>query len=145
MKFILSIHPLLQSIAILLAMYAGYLGYQRTRSLHFGHTVPFQRDRHALTGAISLISMLGGLAGGLIIASRFLEKYHGHPLHKEVAFMMLPLLVIGIFTGFYLYMDPKKRVVLPAIHGINNLILLAFALFQLFSGMEMFLGHVLGE
>jgi len=145
MALILSIHPVLQLSAILLAYYAGYLGLQRLRSLHFGQLVPFQRERHVLAGAISLLTLLGGFAGGLIMVARFLyvEHGHGHALHKEVAFILLPFLAIGIFTGFILYLSPGKRKILPAVHGINNLIILVLVLVQIYTGLHLFQVHVL--
>ena len=144
MGLILSIHPLLQLCAILLAYYAGYLGLQRVRSLHFGQLVRFQRERHVLAGAVSLLALLGGFAGGLIIAARFLHVEHGHgELHKEVAFILLPFLAIGIFTGFILYFFPGKRKILPAVHGINNLIILVLVLVQIYTGLHLFQVHVL--
>lgn len=145
MAFILSIHPVLQLSAILLAYYAGYLGLQRLRSLHFGQLVRFQRERHVLAGAISLLVLLGGLAGGMIMVARFLhvEPGHGHELHKEVAFILLPFLAIGIFTGFTLYLSPGKRTILPAVHGMNNLIILVLVLVQIYTGLHLFQMHVL--
>lgn len=145
MAFLLSIHPVLQLSAILLAYYAGYLGLQRLRSLHFGQPVRFQRERHVLAGSISLLALLGGLAGGMIMVARFLhvEHGHGHELHKEVAFLLLPFLAIGIFTGFMLYLSPGKRTILPAVHGINNLIILALVLVQIYTGLHLFQVHVL--
>ena len=145
MAFILSIHPVLQLSAILLAYYAGYLGLQRLRSLHFGQLVRFQRERHVLAGAVSLLALLGGFAGGLIIAARFLhvEHGHGHELHEEVAFILLPFLAIGIFTGFSLYLFPGRRKILSAVHGINNLIILVLVLVQIYTGLRLFQVHVL--
>jgi len=64
MRFILSIHPFVQFCSILLAFYAGYLGFQRTRSLHFGPRTSFKRDRHAACGTIALSALLCGWVGG---------------------------------------------------------------------------------
>ena len=71
---LLSIHPIAQLTAIAVGVYAAYLGIQRTKSLHFGKSTRFLRQRHALAGSIALISMLGGIAAGLIIVSRFMEN-----------------------------------------------------------------------
>ena len=145
MKFILSIHPVFQLTAILLACYAGYLGLQRTKSLHFNRPARFQRGRHAWTGAISLFTMLGGMAGGFIMVSFFLHD-HEHEtmsLHETIALILLPLMVIGIVSGLYLYLKPGKRTVLPAVHAANNLILLILALAQIYTGWHIYLTHVL--
>lgn len=145
MKFILSIHPVFQLTAILLGCYAGYLGIQRTRSLHFGQAVRFQRNRHVLVGAVSLLTMLGGLVGGYIMASRFLQQ-HDHEvmgLHENMALILLPLMVIGIVSGFFLYLKPAKRTVLPAVHALNNFILLILTVAQIYTGLNIYLTHVL--
>ena len=142
MKLILSIHPLAQLGAILLAFYAAYLGFQRTRSLHLGKTVKFLRGRHVITGSIALISMLGGIAAGFIMVNRYLLS-PDMGLHEVVAMIMLPLGLFGIFSGFFLYLNPKHRTILPAIHGLNNLIILVLALTQIITGIMAYLRYVL--
>ena len=142
MTLILSIHPLAQFGAILLAFYAAYLGFQRTRSLHLGKTVKFLRERHVITGSIALISMLGGIAAGFIMVNRYLLN-PDMGLHEVVAMIMLPLGLFGIFSGFFLYLNPKHRTILPAIHGLNNLIILVLALTQIITGIMAYLRYVL--
>jgi uncharacterized membrane protein YfcA len=142
MTFILSIHPIAQLCAILLGFYAAYLGYQRTRSLHFSKSVTFLRKRHAIIGSIGLISMLGGIGAGSIMVNRYLLN-PDMGLHNAVAIILLPLGLFGIFSGFFLYLNPKPRRILPAIHGINNLVVLTLALAQIVTGMMAYLRYVL--
>jgi uncharacterized membrane protein len=142
MTFILSIHPVAQLAAILLAFYAAYLGFQRARSLHFGKSARFLRERHAIIGTISLISMLGGVAAGFIMVNRYLLS-PDMGLHEAVAMIILPLGVFGIFSGFFLYLNPRQRRILPAIHGINNLAILILALLQIVTGLAAYLRYVL--
>jgi hypothetical protein len=148
MKFILTIHPVVQLTAILLGYYAAYLGIQRLQGLHFGRQVKFQRDRHVWIGAISLLTMLGGFAGGWIIASYFLHDHEAQAahevmvLHATIALILLPCMVFGIVTGLYLFLKPLKRTVLPAVHAINNFILLVLALAQIYTGGHIYLTHV---
>jgi hypothetical protein len=135
---LLIIHPIVQLGAISLAIYAAYLGLQRARSLHFGAPTKFNRNRHAVLGATSLVAMLAGMAGGVIIFSRFhgtppLESYHG--LGGAI---LLPLLLFGIFSGLYLYAYPPKNKILSAVHGINNLIVLLMAFLQIFTGVQLY-------
>lgn len=144
MKLILSLHPFGQLFGILIAYYAGYLGIQRVRSLHFGQSAVFQRQRHAIVGGIALLLLLAGFFGGLL-SSLFLHEHEGLGLHKPVAFVILPLLAVGLSTGYHLYKHPKKRKVLPAIHGVNNLILLVLLLFQIYSGWFLFQHNILGD
>lgn len=145
MKIILSLHPIIQATAILLAYYAAYLGVQRTRSLHFGQQVLFQRKQHAIIGAIALLTLLGGLFGGFIIADIAFPQKHGIGPHGMVALVMLPLLIIGIGTGYYLYVRPAKNKVLSVVHGVNNLLILLLLGFQVYSGWIIFGKVVLGD
>jgi len=142
MTFILSIHPVAQLVAILVAFYAAYLGLQRTRSLHFGQGTRFLRGRHVITGTFALISMLGGIAAGFIMVDRYLLN-PDMGLHEAVAMTILPLGIFGIFSGFFLYLNPKRRKVLPAIHGINNMAVLVLALVQIGTGIMAYLRYVL--
>ena len=142
MTLILSIHPVAQFGAILLAFYAAYLGFQRTNSLHYNKTKQFLRKRHAIVGSIGLISMLGGIAAGLFMVNRYLPN-PDMGLHVAVAMILLPLGLFGVFSGLFLYLNPKQRRFLPAIHGINNLIILFLALAQIITGIMAYLRYVL--
>jgi len=142
MTFILSIHPIAQFAAILIAFYAAYLGLQRARSLHFGKSVRFLRERHVITGGIGLISMLGGIAAGSIMVNRYLLS-PDLGLHEPVAMIILPLGLFGLFSGFFLYLNPRQRRILPAIHAINNLVILALAVLQIVTGIAVYLRYVL--
>jgi uncharacterized membrane protein YfcA len=142
MTLILSIHPVAQFGAILLAFYAAYLGFQRTKSLHYNKTRQFLRKRHAIVGFIGLISMLGGIAAGLFMVNRYLVS-PDMGLHVAVAMILLPFGLFGVFSGLLLYLNPKERRFLPAIHGINNLIVLFLALAQIITGIMAYLRYVL--
>lgn len=142
MTLILSLHPVGQIIAILFACYAAYLGLQRTKSLHFGKTTGFYRERHVITGAIALFSMLGGIAAGSIMVNRYLLS-PDMGLHVAVAMIILVLGLFGIISGFVLYLKPKQRRILPAVHGINNLVILLLALVQVVTGIMAYMRYVL--
>ena len=143
-KLILTLHPFFQGLSIVLAFYAAAIGLQRTRSLHFGRQeATFYRKRHALIGGIALFMLLGGLAGGKIIAYYVWQGLVVIHLHKTMAVIILPFLLIGIGTGLYLYFKPGKRKLLPAVHGINNAILLILLLIQAYAGIIVYLKHVL--
>lgn len=139
---LLSIHPLLQSLAILLAFYAAYLGWPRTLSLHFARRTRFDRWRHALLGSLALGAMMGGTAGGLIVVSRFLHKPILTEVHGKTAMVALPFLVLGLASGIYLYRYPRPRKVLPSLHAINNLLLLLLTLLQGFTGLKLYLWYL---
>jgi len=142
MTFILSIHPLGQLVAILIGFYALYLGFQRTQSLHFGKAARFLRERHVIAGTIALVSMLGGIAAGFIMVNRYLLN-PDMELHVAIAMILLPLGLFGIFSGFFLYLNPRKRRILPALHAINNLVILFLALAQIVTGIMAYLRYVI--
>ena len=142
MTFILSIHPAAQLVAILFAYYAAYLGLQRTKSLHFSKTTNFRRERHVIFGTFALVSMLGGIAAGFIMVSRYMAN-PDMGLHVAGALVLLPLVLFGIFSGFFLYLNPGKGKILPALHGINNMVILILALFQIVTGVMAYLRYVL--
>ena len=142
MTFILSIHPGAQLVAILIAFYAGYLGLQRTKSLHFGKTGRFLRQRHVVIGAAALVSMLGGIVAGDIIADAYLLE-PDMTLHVVFAMVILVLGLFGVSSGFFLYYKPKPRRILPAVHGANNLILLIISFAQIVTGAMAYLRYVL--
>ena len=128
--------------AILIACYDAYLGFQRTQSLHFGKTTKFQRKYHVVAGSIALISMLGGIAAGSIMVNRYLLS-PDMVVHEAVALIILPLGLFGIFSGFFLYLNPKQRRILPALHGINNLVILILAFTQIVTGIMAYMRYVL--
>jgi hypothetical protein len=142
MTTLLSIHPIGQLFAILVAIYAFYLGYQRTKSLHYNKPASFKREHHVVAGTFALISMLGGIAAGFIMVSRHLDNPE-MGLHVAVAMVLLPLSIFGIFSGFFLYINPRKRKILPAFHGINNFLIIILALLQVFTGTAAYLRYVL--
>jgi len=139
---ILTLHPVGQFTAILLVYYAAYLGVQRIKSLHFGEPVKFMRERHVIVGAISLVMLMTGFAAGHIIVARFMQKTEIH-LHHEIANLLLPFLLFGLFSGFYMYLKPGLRKILPAVHACNNLIVLALVLAQILTGLHVYRTHVL--
>ena len=143
-KLILSIHPFFQGIGIILAFYGAFLGIQRVRILHFDRkNGVFQRKRHALIGAIALFLLLGGFGGGFYIAGLVWQGMVVINLHRNIALTILPFLLVAIATGLYLYFSPARRRILPAIHGLNNAVLLILLLLQAYSGIQVYLQHVL--
>lgn len=134
---ILLIHPVIQVTAIAVILVTAYLGFQRVRSLHFGAKVEFRRNLHAGLGAAGLLTMLMGLAGGLIMVARVLNKQPLNSLHGQSGMVLLPFMLFGLFTGFYLYLYPPKGKILSVLHGLNNLIVLLLIVFQVFTGIPL--------
>lgn len=139
---LLSIHPIVQSIAILLAFYAAYLGLPRTLSLHFGKRTRFNRQRHVVLGSLALVILLGGIAGGMIMVGFYFHKPILTGMHGKAALVALPFLLFGLVSGFYMYLKPQPRKALPALHAINNLLVLFFTLMQVYTGIKLYLFYL---
>ena len=87
--------------------------------------------------------MLGGIGAGFIMVARFPQ----HPdigLHEIIAKTLLPFLLFGLCSGFYLYLKPEKRKIIPVIHALNNLLILLLVLVQIFTGWQVYQRYVLG-
>jgi hypothetical protein len=139
---LLSFHPVVQFCAIVLVFYVADLGFQRTLSLHFGKPARFNRERHAVMGTLALLTLLGGIAGGMIMVSLYLHKPILTGIHGKGAMVALPFLLFGLASGLYLYRKPQPRKLLPALHAINNLLVCLFVLLQLYTGIKQYLYYL---
>ncbi|MFC1813759.1 DUF4079 family protein [Thermodesulfobacteriota bacterium] len=141
----LFIHPVIQCSATLLALYVLGIGVQRFRSLHLKQKVKFNWKRHVLLGQIALITMLTGMLGGAVMSYATWHGFLVTGTHGKVALVMLPLILFGLFSGLYMDRRKKKRTLLPLIHGLNNMIVLALALYQISSGRWVVNVYILGN
>lgn len=140
----LFLHPALQLSATLLAVYVFFLGVQRFRSLHLNRAAKFNWKRHVLLGTIVMPAWLAGMLGG---AGMVYVTWHGFLItrgHGKVALGMLPLILFGLFSGLYMDRKKKKRRLFPLVHGLNNAVVLALALYQIFSGWWVLNAYVFG-
>lgn len=129
-------HPLFQALATLVGLYALILGVNRFRSNHLGQRAVFQWKRHVLVGRLVIGGWTLGMVGGLMMA----RMYWGATLitgpHWQTAFWMLPLLAFGYVSGEVMNRLKQPRTVLPLLHAINNVLLLALAIRQFFTGWQ---------
>jgi len=65
--------------------------------------------------------------------------------HGKVALVMLPLVLFGLFSGLYMDLRKKNRTLLPLLHGINNMVVLALAGYQITTGWWVVNVYVLGR
>ena len=128
------IHPIIQSLAILLGIYVFVLGIGRFRLLHLHHKTVFPWKRHVRLGIICLVAWLGGMLGGMLVVRRAWGVMLQSGPHAQFALYMVPLILFGLISGIYMNSKKKKRTVLPLLHGINNVILLILALNQARTG-----------
>ncbi len=56
-----------------------------------------------------------------------------------------PFILIGIVSGWIMHRRKQRRKVLPLIHGVNNLVLVLLALFQVYNGWQVLNAFVWGN
>jgi len=140
----LVIHPIVQCLAILLALYVFSLGVQRFRFLHLHHKTVFHWRQHVALGEIALGVLLAGMLGGIVMVY---ISWHGifiTGIHGKVALVMAPFIIFGLVSGLYMNHTKRKRRVLPFVHGLNNLVVLIMAISQIISGVWVYRAFVLG-
>ncbi len=138
------IHPIFQSLAIAVALYAFSLGVQRFRLLHLHQRAVFQWKRHAAAGEIALFAMLAGMAGGMALVYIQWGRLLITGTHSTVALVMVPFIIFGIVSGLHMNDRRENRTLLPLVHGLNNLVVLVLALSQVVSGLWLYRALGLG-
>jgi len=132
----LYLHPAVQFISTVLAIYMTYTGIQRFRLLHLHTRATFQWKRHVSLGTMVLLLWSIGLVGGFVVTRNVWYTNFIMGLHAKIAVVMCPLIVVGFATGFYMNQIRKKRILLPLIHGANNTCLFLLAIYQTYSGWQ---------
>lgn len=141
----LVIHPIIQLSAIVLTLYVFYLGVQRFRSVNLHQKTLFRWKRHVLLGKIAMSALLGGMMGGMTMAYLYFHGFLITGIHGKTALVMAVFIIFGGASGLYMNHNKKKRTALPVIHGLNNFILLIFALTQVITGWRVYMQFVLGR
>lgn len=141
----LVIHPIIQLSAIVLTLYVFYLGVQRFRSVNLHQKTLFRWKRHVLLGKIAMSALLVGMMGGMTMAYLYFHGFLITGIHGKTALVMAVFIIFGGASGLYMNHNKKKRTALPVIHGLNNFILLIFALTQVITGWRVYMQFVLGR
>ena len=139
----LYIHPFIQIVAILIALYVWYLGFKRFKSAHLKIKSPFNWKNHVKFGKIALVIWFLGIIGGLTIAKIYWKGFFVTKTHGRVGVLILPFIFFALISGYFLDKKKKKRKILPLIHGIINTIMLLLALSQIFTGIEIIKLYIL--
>jgi hypothetical protein len=141
----LVIHPIIQFSAVMLTLYVFYLGVQRFWSLHLHQKTLFRWKRHVLLGKIAMLALAGGMMGGMTMVYLYWHGFLITGIHGKIAFVMALFIIFGSASGLYMNHNKKKRTALPMIHGLNNFMLLIFALTQVITGWRVYMQFVLGR
>jgi hypothetical protein len=140
----LSVHPIIQSLATLLAIYVFHQGLQRFRTLHLNKGSLFRWKQHVVLGEVALGMWLVGLVGGTVTVYISWGGFFITGAHAKVAVVMAPLIVFGLVSGLYMHYKKRPRKVLPLIHGLSNVVALILACVQIATGWGVYKAYVLG-
>jgi hypothetical protein len=135
-------HPVFMVLAFLPVLYALGSGFRRFMGTLKGRKVVFAWRNHVRAGSAGLGMWLLGSLGGGAMTTILLGGIGITGLHYQVARIMIPLLVVGAGLGLYMDRSRKKRVVLPVVHGVNNVILVLLGGVQLVTGI-VFLSRIM--
>lgn len=138
------IHPIFQSVGILIALYVLKLGISRFRMVHLKQKTRFNWKQHVRFGIIATTTWLIGIFGGLYMVKTnwYGLLITGH--HAESGLLMIPFILFAVSSGLYMDRKKKKRKVIPLIHAICNTVMLFLALSQIYTGVGVYRAYVLG-
>jgi len=140
----LILHPLVQITATLPALYVLWLGLGRFRQRHLQHKVAFKWQFHVKWGFVALSLWLLGTLIGLAMTKVYWHGTFMTGSHGNRVFVIVPLLLFGLFSGWYMNRQKKQRIVLPLVHAVANIVLILFVLLQALSGWDVYREFVLG-
>jgi uncharacterized membrane protein YozB (DUF420 family) len=141
----LSIHPIIQLVATLLALYVLLLGADRFRRLHMQQDIQFKWQRHVQLGTLALLLWLSGLILGIIMVKTYWHGFFITGSHGNRVYVIIPLILFGLSSGWYMHKRKKQRVLLPLIHGGANVLLIILVFLQALSGWQVYNTFVLGN
>ena len=132
---LLWIHPIVQSLTALLALYVLWLGLARFASRHLGKKTVFRWDRHVGLGKfVAAVWALGGL-GGMVMTYITYGEIFTESLHFRIGMAILLLLLVAWLTGTRMDRRRGQSDILPVIHLANNALLLILIAIQLVTGI----------
>ena len=138
------IHPIFQSVGILIALYVMKLGISRFRMVHLNQNTRFNWKQHVRLGIIAAAIWLMGIVGGLYTVKTNWYNWAITGSHAEIGLLMIPFILFAIGSGLYMDRKKRKRKVLPLIHAICNTVMLLLAFLQIYTGINVYRVYVLG-
>ena len=138
------IHPIFQSVGILIALYVMKLGISRFRMVHLKQKTRFNWKQHVRFGIIATTIWLIGIFGGLYTVKTSWYSLLITGYHAKIGLLMIPFSLFAIGSGFYMDRKKKKRTILPLVHAIFNTVMLFLALLQIYTGIGVYRIYVMG-
>ncbi len=138
-SFLGYIHPVLMLLALALAISAAFSGFCRAQCLHLKKRLIFPWRRHVHFGLCAVVLWLLGTPGGLLGAKLIFSIAFFSGAHVIVGLIIWFLALFGLISGLILDRVKKRRRLLPALHGINNLLLIVLTVAQAVSGFDLVL------
>ena len=130
---VLWVHPVMQSVAVLIGLLAMWQGWKRVQMLR-GRKVIFPWRTHVRLG--TLLGTAG--AFGFYVTHSLFGATHITGIHAVLAWPIIALSVLGLITGGIMNKYKKKRFWLPLIHGVGNTILIVLVLYECWTGLELY-------
>ncbi len=138
--YLVLIHPVFMTIAVLLSLWVAWQGINRARISHFKHTVRFDWKGHVNYGIIVMGAWFFGMIAGGVMAKLIYGATGLTGAHRTVALIMFPMIILGACTGLYMKYKKAPRKILPIVHGVNSLVLFVLACMQLLTGFYLVRG-----
>jgi hypothetical protein len=138
------IHPVFQSVGILITLYVMKLGISRFRMVHLKQKIRFNWKQHVRFGIIATSIFMIGICGGLYTVKTGWHAMLITGYHAKVGLLLIPFILFAIGSGFYMDKNKNKRKALPLIHAICNIVMLFLALSQIYTGIGVYRTYVLG-
>lgn len=140
---VLWVHPVLMQGTIVVGWFVLYLGLLRASILHFNQKTDFAWKRHVALGIGVFGMFLGGMAAGSLVVFWRFDQVYLFSQHANMALILIPFILFGLVSGLYLDRVKRKRIILPLLHGLNNIVVLLLAGRQMWTGWRIVQGILL--
>jgi uncharacterized membrane protein YozB (DUF420 family) len=135
----LYIHPVWQTVTILLALYVLHLGWARFAFVHLGRKTGFNWKRHVFLGKAALYMWIYGALVGAAAAWVHWRRFGVTDDHFEIGVGIVFLALFGYWSGWRMDACKRKRKVLPLIHALCNTFLLILSFAAALTGSQVLL------
>lgn len=133
---VLWVHPVMQSVAVIIGLLAMYQGIKRVQMLR-GRKVIFPWRSHVRLGTWGLVLWTAGAFGFYVTHSLF-GATHITGSHAILAWPIMALSILGLLTGYIMNKYKKKRFWLPLVHGVGNAGLVLLVLYECWTGILLY-------